>query len=95
MCVPGVPDILLSTTIHLYVLGSHRLSGSIAQTGQGTMVWVEVTETVSRDAAVSRHHAPRRSEVVSGNTREKNAVPSMQVRGEKASILSVNRHPYG
>jgi hypothetical protein len=59
------------------------------------MVWVEVTETVSRDAAVSRHNASRWSEVVSGHKREKHAVPSMQVRGEKASILSLNIHPYG
>jgi hypothetical protein len=59
------------------------------------MVWVEVTETVRRDAAVSRHHASRRSEVVSGKKREKNAVPSMQVRCEKAAILSLNIHPYG
>jgi hypothetical protein len=59
------------------------------------MVWGEVTETVSRDAAVSRHQASRRSEVVSGHKREKNAVPSMQVRGEKASILSLKIPPYG
>jgi hypothetical protein len=52
------------------------------------MAWVEVTETVSRDAAVSRRQASRRSAVVSDHKREKNAVPSMQVRGEKASILS-------
>jgi hypothetical protein len=64
-----------------------RAAGT-AQTGQGTMVWVEVTETVRRDAAVSRHHASRWSEVVSGHTRAKNAVPSMQVRGEKVAILS-------
>ena len=72
-----------------------RRAAGTAQTGQGPMVGVEVTETVRRDAAVSRHHASRRSEVVSGNKKETNAVPSMQVRCEKASILSCNRHPYG
>ena len=44
-----------------------RRAAGTAQTGQGPMVWVEVTETVRRDAAVSRHHASRRSAVVSGH----------------------------
>src|SRR5512145_1310720 len=71
-----------------------RAAGT-AQTGQGTLVWVEVTEMVIRDAAVSRRHESRRSEVVSGNKREKKAVPSIQVCCEQEVSLSLNIHPYG
>jgi hypothetical protein len=67
----------------------------MAQTGQDTIVWVEVAQTVIKDAAVSSCHVSRRSEVVSGNKREKNAVPSMQGRCEQEAILSLNIHPCG
>src|SRR5262245_1206393 len=66
-----------------------------AQTGQGTLVWVEVTETVMRDAVVSKRQESRRSEVVSGNKREKKAVSSMQGRCEQEAILSLNIHSCG
>src|SRR5215471_17927828 len=66
----------------------------MVQTGQGTTVWVEVTWTVSRDAAASRRHESRRSDVASGNKKAKNEVSSMEVCDHTASVLPINIHPY-